>query len=244
MTSITDITAYTGADPSAQTTDETRGSAMGALMTYIISTFYPELKNNFIPDLNTLIGELETASNQVSQDAEQVALDKNTVVQAEANVSTMKQEVELIYDAFDDRFLGSFATAPITDNDGDPLANGMLYHNTTASAVYVYDLNTTTWIDMGLNPTAISAISGLQEALDLKQDKVANVTDTEIGYLEGATSNIQTQIDGKASTSHNHDASNITSGTINYARLPNASSSTKGASRIYTSGSNGYIYTS
>ena len=40
--------------------------------------------------------------------------------------------------------------------------------------------------------------SGLQIQLDAKQAVVANVSDVEIGYLDGVTSSIQTQIDTKA----------------------------------------------
>ena len=42
------------------------------------------------------------------------------------------------------------------------------------------------------------------------QARVANVSDTEIGYLDGVTSSIQTQLDGKSGTGHTHTASNIT----------------------------------
>ena len=45
-------------------------------------------------------------------------------------------------------------------------------------------------------------------------------TTTELNYLDGVTSNIQTQLNGKASSSHNHAASNITSGTLSSDRLP------------------------
>jgi hypothetical protein len=41
------------------------------------------------------------------------------------------------------------------------------------------------------------------------QARVADVSDTEIGYLNGVTSAIQTQIDGKSATGHGHTASNI-----------------------------------
>lgn len=40
--------------------------------------------------------------------------------------------------------------------------------------------------------------SGIQAQLDAKQSKVTDVSDTEIGYLNGVTSAIQTQIDTKA----------------------------------------------
>jgi metal-responsive CopG/Arc/MetJ family transcriptional regulator len=60
---------------------------------------------------------------------------------------------------------------------------------------------------------AQSKISGLTSDLASKQDKVANVSDTEIGYLDGVTSAIQTQLDAKATTSalssHEADTTNI-----------------------------------
>lgn len=45
--------------------------------------------------------------------------------------------------------------------------------------------------------------------LDLKQDKVSGVSNTEIGYLDGVTSAIQDQIDEKASISHGHSISDV-----------------------------------
>ena len=42
------------------------------------------------------------------------------------------------------------------------------------------------------------------------QAKVADVSDTEIGYLNGVTSPIQTQLDGKAATGHSHTSADIT----------------------------------
>ena len=65
---------------------------------------------------------------------------------------------------------------------------------------------------------AIVAGNGLQEATPgtlsidtaITQTRVANVTDTEIGYLDGVTSAIQTQIDAKAATAHTHTLSNLT----------------------------------
>ena len=43
--------------------------------------------------------------------------------------------------------------------------------------------------------------SAIQTQIDNKQSVVANVSDTEIGYLNGVTSEIQTQLDGKISAS-------------------------------------------
>ena len=45
-----------------------------------------------------------------------------------------------------------------------------------------------------------------------------NASATELNYVKGVTSSIQTQLNSKAASSHNHDASNITSGTLSIAR--------------------------
>jgi hypothetical protein len=43
-------------------------------------------------------------------------------------------------------------------------------------------------------------------------------TAAELNYVDGVTSNVQTQLNAKAATNHNHSASNITSGTLAVAR--------------------------
>jgi len=47
-------------------------------------------------------------------------------------------DVATIYDQFDDRYLGSKATSPSLDNDGDALLVGALYWDTTDNALNVY----------------------------------------------------------------------------------------------------------
>jgi hypothetical protein len=42
------------------------------------------------------------------------------------------------YDNFDDRYLGVKASAPVVDNDGNPLAAGALYFDSTLGAMQVY----------------------------------------------------------------------------------------------------------
>jgi hypothetical protein len=77
------------------------------------------------------------------------------------------------------------------------------------NAVSVHSSDTTSV--HGIADTAALALTAdVNDALALKQDKVTGVTDTEIGYLDGVTSAIQTQIDGKAATSHSHSQQDIT----------------------------------
>jgi microcystin-dependent protein len=44
---------------------------------------------------------------------------------------------EASFDSFDDRYLGSFATAPTVDNDGNTILEGAIYWNTTSKALFI-----------------------------------------------------------------------------------------------------------
>jgi len=48
-------------------------------------------------------------------------------------------QAEAALDSFDDRYLGPKASAPTTDNDGNPLIVGALYFDTTVDRMKVYD---------------------------------------------------------------------------------------------------------
>lgn len=65
-----------------------------------------------------------------------------------------------------------------------------------AAGTYLTSSNITQTITNGVTDKAPSE-DAVFDALALKQDKVTGVDDTEIGYLNGVTSAIQTQLDGK-----------------------------------------------
>lgn len=52
--------------------------------------------------------------------------------------STSETNAAASYDAFDDRYLGSKASDPALDNDGDALLTGALYWNTTDGILKIY----------------------------------------------------------------------------------------------------------
>lgn len=58
----------------------------------------------------------------------------------------------------------------------------------------------------------------LPTGIDAVKIGAGSVDNTELGYLNGVTSAIQAQIDGKAATSHAHSAADITSGLLALAR--------------------------
>ena len=63
-------------------------------------------------------------------------------------------------DAFDDIYLGSKSSNPTTDNDGDALAAGMLYFNTTSDVLRVY--SGSAWQDAAVDTSTFITLSGTQ----------------------------------------------------------------------------------
>jgi hypothetical protein len=70
-------------------------------------------------------------------------------------------------------------------------------------------LNTLNELAAAINDDANYSTT-LTTALGNKQDKVANVSDTEIGYLDGVTSSIQTQLNDKSTASKTETLTNKT----------------------------------
>ena len=88
------------------------------------------------------------------------------------------------YDSFDDRYLGAKASAPSTDNDGNALAAGALYWNTTTGAMQVWNSTTSTWggITSAVSSTRWSkTMAGGETTLSSTDDNSVSLSYT-VGY--------------------------------------------------------------
>ena len=96
-----------------------------------------------------------------------------------------KNAAEAALDTFDDDFLGAKSSNPTVDNDGNALADGALYFDTTNNVMKVYDLGNTQWKQ--LTPT-----TSQQANIDTVSTNIANVNlvggAVSSGALTGATS--------------------------------------------------------
>ena len=82
---------------------------------------------------------ISTAKAVIATDKAAIATTKAEEALASQNAaSTSETNAAASLDAFDDRFLGSFATAPTVDNDNDALATGTVYWNSTSSRMYAW----------------------------------------------------------------------------------------------------------
>ncbi len=114
-------------------------------------------------------------------------------------------------------------TKPLTANNGD------IWYNSSRGIPYVYydDGTSSQWVEI-----ITSGTPELATKADLTSPSfsgtvylpattsIGNISSTEISYLDGATSNVQTQINSKAASSHNHAASDIASGRLSTSLMP------------------------
>ena len=128
---------------------------------------------------------LLTAEANASTSATNAANSATAAASSATSAENAKNAAEAALDTFDDDFLGSKASDPAVDNDGDALADGALYFNTTDNVMKVYDLGNTQWKQ--LTPT-----SSQQTSIDTVSGSITNVnlvgTALNTGALSGATS--------------------------------------------------------
>ena len=88
------------------------------------------------------------AANSATASANSATASANSATAAE----NAKNAAEAALDTFDDDFLGAKSSNPTLDNDGNSLADGALYFDTTNNVMKVYDLGNTQWLQ--LTPTS------------------------------------------------------------------------------------------
>jgi len=105
-----------------------------------------------------------TASNSAATattSAAQAATSATSAAASASSAATSASSAAASYDEFDDRYLGSKASAPTLDNDGNALLEGALYWNSTNKNMNVY--NGTAWevVTTSGDITAVTAGTGL-----------------------------------------------------------------------------------
>ena len=116
---------------------------------------------------------------------------------AQAAAEAAQAAAELVYDNFDDRYLGAKSTGsgdPTVDNDGDALIDGALFFDTTNNVTKVYNLGTTTWLrttPTTSDQTNINTVSGIQANVTT----VAGIS-SDITEIAGISTQITTVANG------------------------------------------------
>jgi hypothetical protein len=147
-----------------------------------------------------------TSASNASTSASNASSSASAASSSASSASTSATNAANSYDAFDDRYLGSKASDPTVDNDGDTLLDGALYWNTAVNRMKVYDAGNTSWVF-----TAPS--SSEQSSINTVSTNIANVNSvgTNIANVNSVASN-STNINLVAAdiTNVNNVGSNIT----------------------------------
>ena len=138
----------------------------------------------------TKASEAATSATNAATSETNAATSATNAETAKTAAETAQAAAEAALDTFDDKFLGSKASDPTVDNDGNALTDGALYFNTTDDVMKVYDLGNTQWKQ--LTPTTS------QQA---NIDTVA-ANDSNITTVASANSNITT-VAGQISPTNN-----------------------------------------
>jgi hypothetical protein len=149
-------------------------------------------------------------------------------------------------DAFDDVYLGSKSSDPTTDNDGDPLAAGMLYYNSVSNIMRIY--SGSAWENVAVSTAGFATLVGVETltnktltAPKINENVAVTSTATELNLLDGVSGLVQADltklaaIDSTAAELNTLDA--LSRGSIIYG---NASAATA----ILTKGTVGQVLTS
>ena len=86
----------------------------------------------------TKAGEAATSATAASGSATSAATSATAAASARTAAESARDATLAAYDSFDDRYLGTKASNPTVDNDGNALVAGALYFNSTAGEMRVY----------------------------------------------------------------------------------------------------------
>ena len=136
------------------------------------------------------------------------------------------------YDNFDDRYLGQKSSDPTLDNDGDALITGALYFNTSSGDMKVY------------TGSAWQNVAPVATSITVSQISDLTATATELNYVDGVTSAVQTQLDAKMTPTYTGDV-DITGELIvdSYNETYAAVTSTSNATTVNCETGNAFSHT-
>nr|BAR37523.1 putative tail fiber [uncultured Mediterranean phage uvMED] len=158
-----------------------------------------------------------TASTQATNSANSATASANSASAAAAT-----------FDLFDDSYLGAKSSNPTVDNDGNALQDGALYFDTTNDVMKVYNLSTTTWLQ--LTPTvsnqnninsAVANASNINAAVANASNinaAVANASNINSAVSNASNINAVAGI-STAITNVNNNSSNINAVNANSANI-------------------------
>ena len=140
-----------------------------------------------------------TATTQASTATTQATNAATSATNAAASAASAANT----FDSFDDRYLGVKSSNPSTDNDGNALAAGALYFNSSTSAMMVYDGSS--WIQAS---SATSALITTFKYVATSNQTTFSGNDVNSASLSYTANNILVRLNGIVLDATDYTASN------------------------------------
>lgn len=163
---------------------------------------YTDAEIAAIPPVDLTGYATETYADQAEADAKTYADGLASNYDVAGSASTAESNANTYTDnLIGDGTVDGTAGNTVTDRIATAVSN--LVDSAPATLDTLNELAAALGDDANFATTVTNSLAG-------KQDIVTGVSSTEIGYLDGVTSSIQTQLNGKAATSHTHAISDVT----------------------------------
>lgn len=133
-------------DAASATTSQTAAAASATAAASSAAAALTSENNSSTSETNSA-NSATASANSATSSASSATAAASSATAAAGSASA----AEATLDLFDDSYLGSKTSNPTLDNDGNALQDGALYFDTTNNVMKVYDLASTTWLQ--LTPT-------------------------------------------------------------------------------------------
>lgn len=118
---------------------------------------YSQLQEK-VDDIELIYNQAVTAKNQAQAAQAAAELAESGAKAAEDEAEDILADIQIIYDQYNNQFLGTFTGDPTVDNKGNPLTVGDIYYNSVLLSMRVWD--GTVWQDIAaMTPTSNNEIS-------------------------------------------------------------------------------------
>jgi hypothetical protein len=134
----------------------------------------------------TSASSASVSATSASTSASNASTSATSAATSATNAATSESNTASLYDQFDDRYLGSKASDPTLDNDGNALLEGALYWNTGTKRLKIY--NGTAWentISTGSSGTVSSVDMTVPTGLQVTGNPVTTSGTLAVTYQSG-----------------------------------------------------------